>query len=1018
MGDQHYVRCVRHPVSEQTQAAIDRLAGSTGYRSEATIQSDVRLVLLDPALGLVDRGDEVDLEAHVGGLNRIDVEVGSTVIEVKTSLESDTKLSSAKAQLAGYVKQRTVERGGRYVGVLTDGRLFIALHEVDGDLVEATRHRTVGGPLGADALLTWLEGVLATKEGLRPTPNEIADRLGADSSSHALDIASLTALYGAHSDLPTVQLKRALWANLLRSALGTQFRDEDELFLEHTLLVNSADVIAHLVLGLDVTQLSPATVLSGAQFSAHGLYGVVDRDFFDWVVEVPGGDGYIRELARRLSRFDWSSVEHDVLKVLYESVIPAATRKALGEYYTPDWLAHQIVEKVVTDPLNQRVADVSCGSGSFLFYAVRRFLDAAHAAGWPLSKAMHKVSSQVVGVDLHPVAVALARVTYLLALGRERLTLPDRGVLSVPVYLGDSLGWDQRSDLFSAHALVVPTEEGDQLFSSELRFPEHLLTDAARFDDLVEALVTEAGRAAGTDTGRLSAGTVRRLALDEADMRALDANFTRLRQLHEAGRDHIWSYYIRNVARPAWLAREENRVDVLVGNPPWLSYRHMSQHMQEEFRRMSKQRNLWEGDNATITHQDLAGLFIARAIERYLKIGGKFGYVVPNPVVDRDYWAGFRRAQFEEANVAFETSWDLRRLRPHLFPRGSAVAFGARAHHALQMPLDIEVWSGRAPSPHAPAGGPLTSITRSAGKAVIGSATEASAYTGRFMQGANLVPRLLFRVEPDTQSQLGTPAGCVAVRSERTAGEKAPWKALPTHVGVVEQEFVWPTVLGEHLVPFRITGSCKFVIPVTPRGELLDPDKSRIDQWPGLANWLRRASRTWQEHSSGKLSLLEQIDHMRKLRQQVPVPTTRVVYNGSGMHLAASVLRDSRVLVEHGLYWAAVSSPDEADYLVAILNAPALTELVRPLMSYGKDERHIDTHVWKLPIPKYSADDPAHQKVVELSRILACEVAEMAFPTANFVANRRLVRGHLKSSEHGRALNDAVATLLDSLVHE
>ncbi len=140
--------------------------------------------------------------------------------------------------------------------------------------------------------------------------------------------------------------QRDLWANLLRSALGTQFTNSEELFLEHTLLVNSAEIIAHLVLGLDVEQLSPATLLSGDQFTIAGLHGVVDRDFFDWVLEVPGGDGFISALARRLARFDWSKVEHDVLKVLYEEVISAETRKALGEYYTPDWLANRVVSQV------------------------------------------------------------------------------------------------------------------------------------------------------------------------------------------------------------------------------------------------------------------------------------------------------------------------------------------------------------------------------------------------------------------------------------------------------------------------------------------------------------------------------------------------------------------------------------------------------------------------------------------------------------------------------------------------
>lgn len=46
-------------------------------------------------------------------------------------------------------------------------------------------------------------------------------------------------------------------------------------------------------------------------------------------------------------------MEHDVLKVLFESAIPAQTCKN----YTPDWLAHGVVATTVTDPLRERVLD-------------------------------------------------------------------------------------------------------------------------------------------------------------------------------------------------------------------------------------------------------------------------------------------------------------------------------------------------------------------------------------------------------------------------------------------------------------------------------------------------------------------------------------------------------------------------------------------------------------------------------------------------------------------------------------
>ena len=70
------------------------------------------------------------------------------------------------------------------------------------------------------------------------------------------------------------------------------------------------------------------------------------------------------------------------------------------------------------------------------------------------------------------------------------------------------------------------------------------------------------------------------------------------------------------------------------------------------------------------------------------------------------------------------------------------------------------------------------------------------------------------------------------------------------------------------------------------------------------------------------------------------------------------------------LYWASVASEKEADYLCAVLNAPATTEALRPLMSYGKDERDIHKHVWQLPIPKYEAANSTHQRIVELGQAL------------------------------------------------
>ncbi|MEV4001928.1 N-6 DNA methylase [Actinomadura sp. NPDC049753] len=982
------------------------------------MQADIRQLLLTGGLGLSDHDLSVDLETPVPGRRRIDIEVGFTVIEVKKDLRSTAVVADAQRQLAGYVDSRSRHTGQRYVGILTDGTDWRAYHLRAGELVETTRHALRPSRPDLVALLTWLEGVLATRTNVPPTPREIEAQLGASSSGYALDRAALAAMYADHGQAPTVQIKRELWAKLLRSALGTQFTDDDELFLEHTLLVNSAEIIAHLVLGLDVTDIQPATLLGGHRFTLAQLYGVVEEDFFDWVIEIPGGESFIRSLARRLARFDWSNVDHDVLKVFYESVIGTDTRKRLGEYYTPDWLAEQVVEQAVTDPRHQSVVDPACGSGTFLFHAVRRNLAAAEQADVPLGQALAELTDRVLGIDLHPVAVALARVTYLLAIGRDRLTDQRRGPITVPVYLGDSIQWTQRVDLFSEGNLLISAGVGNRMYEDELRFPDHLLADAGAFDRLISELADLAtkNRTPGS-IPRLTA-LFKRLAIPEADQPAITDSFRTLCELHDEGRDHIWSYYIRNLVRPVWLSRTANRVDVLVGNPPWLSYRYMPAEMQKIFRQMSQDRGLWHG-NTVATQQDLSGLFVARAVQQYLKTGGTFAFVLPNAVLDRGYFAGFRAGHYpdpsEVTTVAFTESWDLRRIRPHFFPRGGAVVLGRRSSTAQRLPVETQRWTGKLPRGSLTWAEATVHLSRHPARLVVHDVDDEapSPYGARFANGATIFPRLLFFVRPQPSSPLGYGAGRRAVQSQRSSTEKKPWKDLPDLSEVVETEFIRPVLLGESVLPYRVLPPREAVLPLAGT-EILHSDHDRLDLYPGLSRWWRSAEQLWNENrSSDRLSLLDQLDFRRKLSVQLPGTPLRLVYGKAGMHVAAALVDNPTAVIDHKLYWATVTSRAEGMYLCAILNSPALTDAVRPLMSYGKDERDIDKHLWKLPIPLYNPDNPVHQRLADLGQTEADLINELDLDTSgNFVALRRSARDALAAGTAAPEIEEIVIELL------
>jgi SAM-dependent methyltransferase len=811
-------------------------------------------------------------------------------------------------------------------------------------------------------------------------------------------------------------MKRALWARLLTSALGTQFEDSDDLFIEHTLLVNSAEIIAHAVLGLHPETITPASLLAGERFDESGIYGVVEHDFFDWIVELEEGRVFVRTLSRRLARFDWSAVEQDVLKVLYESIIGAETRKRLGEYYTPDWLAHIVVEETVDTPLTQRVLDAACGSGTFLFHAIRRYFAAAEASGIAVPEQINGVTRHVIGMDLHPVAVTLARVTYLLAIGRDRLIHPDRRTIQIPVYLGDSLQWQEQSiDLWSAGNLTIRADDDRELFDSELRFPDALLDDAARFDELVTELANRAARQRpGAAVPSLNA-VFQRLAVPQQHRAVIEGTFRTMCRLHDEGRDHIWGYYVRNLARPMWLAREANRVDVLVGNPPWLAFRHMTTEMQVAFRRMSEVRGLWAGPEQA-THQDLAGLFVVRACQLYLRNGGKFGLVMPNTAIDREHYRGFRIGGYGDATVGtaigFTSPWDLRRIRPHFFPRASSVVFGTRSNgRPVPMPEMAQIWTGRLPTTNASWGLASATLTHATGLLRRSGVLTRSPYASSFTQGAVMLPRFAFYVKRKVVSALGLPHGRVSVISSRSVQEKKPWNAMESLEGVVELEFMRPIFSGDNVFPYRTAGENLAIIPCSSRS-LLDPEQIELN--PGLQHWWSRAEKIWNEHrANDRLDLKGQLDFQSKLSKQLPVPELRVLYNRSGMHVVAAKTDNRRAIVTSSLYWCSVRSHEEANYLCALLNAQITTELTRPLMSYGKDERDIAKHVWDLSIPIFDHGNALHVRLAQLGVVAEQIAATFTInPNLHFAATRRHIRQRIEETPEGREIDEIVYELI------
>lgn len=820
----------------------------------------------------------------------------------------------------------------------------------------------------------------------------------------------LRELWQQAQTIPEAELKHELWSRHLEFVYGTLIEPE-ELFLQHTYLTVVAKTMAVRVL---VSGPIPAgELLRGQPFTQIGLHGAVEADFFDWVLLVPGGADLVDRIAVQVGRFRLAEIEVDVLKAIYESLIDPRQRHYLGEYYTPDWLAQWVCDEVLEDPLNTRTLDPACGSGTFLFHATRRFLAAAENADIPLQEALDRCTDHVFGIDVHPVAVLFARVTYLLAIGADRLTRRT-GPIYIPVYLGDAMQWDVRQLLSEEEVEIAVPGEAPLLFPGAVARDPHLL------EQVIGTMRQLADQGASARAFRtwLAANT----ALPNSDCDILVESYEHMRALHEAGRNHIWTYIVRNLTRPLWLSLRQGRPDLVIGNPPWLRYNAMSAELQERFRQASKARGIWVGGKLA-TQQDLSGYFFARVAERYLRIDGRIAFVMPFAALTRGQYKGFRGGRFGDrhavyATVQYDRVWTFESDVKPLFEVPSCVIFGHKDVASARLPPTVVAFSGHLPRRDAtPEEARHHLASAEADWPAMAGANDASPYRDLFKNGATVYPRRLFLVVPSDGGRFGVDANAPLVESRMGSQDKAPWKDIPALRGQIERRFIKPLLLGETIAPFRALEPFLAVIPWESRQrKVLDAGAALEAGFPHLARWLREAGRLWDNHSSGDMSLVEQLNYHGKLSAQFPIPALRVVYAKAGVKAAATIVRDNHVVIDHKLYCMCPKTEAEGHYLTAILNSETARSRVEALQSEGQyGPRDFDKVMFSLPIPRYRGGDELHRELArsaELAETVAAGVDISEF--RNFKLVRRAVREALAGTGVANRIEALVTALLDS----
>ena len=977
--------------------AADVLGRHNHGDAEANITSAIRDFLVQS--GLVDANEIIE-EEPPSGTSRcfVDLTALDTFIEVKRRVGNGLNARAEYVdQLDSYLAESQQEGQGVRMGILTDGKYWLLRWPGAGPARAVEPYAfTLEDPDGWLPLYEWLrDTALVSLDNLMPDKDSIKEYFGPNSAQYERDFRALKTLYNSHAHRETIRVKRELWEDLLKAALGELARDTlemDDLFVRHTYLSAVIRMVVQARFGIDIQAMAerdPADLLAGEDFrSKTGLQGVMESDFFTWPNEV-GGGALLKTLARRVARFDWQKAPIDIAAILYESVIPPDERRQLGEYYTPPWLARAMVRELVTDPTDQSVLDPACGSGTFVAEAVLHFIEAAKDS-LDAKDTLEWLRFSIAGIDIHPVAVHLARAAWVLAAQPAIEAAAKAGSVSnitVPIYLGDALQLHRREgDIFEQDYDTIRMMDGQQ---TEMRFPLSLVDRAETFD----AVMYDISRHIEEGRDPIQALNAHGIT-DAAEREALEETIAALQQQHSQGRDHIWAYYTRNVVRPVAWGRK--KVDVIIGNPPWLNYNRTVGILREGLEGQSKQLyGIWQGGRYA-THQDVAGLFFTRCVDLYLKPEprGVIGMVMPHSTLQTGQYAKWRTGNWKvfrdnavlAVDFSFKKAWDLERLEPNsFFPIPASVVFARRGGvvtPARALEGQVERWEGKTGTDGVRrVGGGITDTSR----------TGQSPYAEYSRNGATIFPRCFFFVEEIENPAIIQAGQTVTVTPFRSKQEKAPWNRLDVTSltgQTIEARYLFDVHLGETVVPYGTLEPRKALLPIDRQNGMLPAYSEAVGSHSGgLEWWMSERWRTvcelWEDNKSpaNKLSMARQLDYYGKLSAQLewwkdsaerPV---RIAYSSSGNPTAA-ILENDDCVVENVLFWLTCKCTQEAFYLVAIINSDVLQKAVAPLMPKGQfGARHLHKHLWKLPIPEFDASNGLHDDIARAGETAAAGAA-------------------------------------------
>lgn len=949
----------------------------------------------------------------------VDAVVGKTAIEYEKNLTVQGIFAEGYHQVKEYsaalcnigIPEEEV------LGVLSDTvrwygyRIHIIGDVVEGrllgpDNIELEQITYIDLSVGTDEEFTrfeqFINQFMARDESRILNASTLASDFGVDSTFYRESIGVFSRVVqdamGEKQDY--AELIKQVWQNFIAYLGATDYGafSLDTYVSEFYLVTVAKTLCANILSGHPIisTEDEIKDILDGNYFLRQNIYNFVDYDYFGWLNDSPYVNRIIpciQALQNRLRAYDFSCLgEQDLFGRLLAQLANREHRLMLGQEFTPHWIARDIVAYNMANIGDEvpRILDMCCGSGVFLIESIKSVREKYNITADTYDERRDSIIfSAVMGFDIDPLAVVLAKVNWIMAM--RDLFPAHTGSITVPIYHADSL--------FVAtpitHRMPTPDEDYYVLTLNQhpIKMPAFLFSPAYRkvFDSFVsksyrlamarasvpedtndaietELLINAVAHESGTELE-----DDKRTVLGETAVEMI----TQLESLQRQGRNGIWHFIISNSYRPGLTEKQFN---CIVSNPPWMAMSKLADNPYKNALRDISRKYSIQPTGAAHPHMELATIFLLSSVDRYLKDGAHWSYIMPASLMSGLNHEPFRNERYQDSNAALETSvaaiWEL----PTDTFKNKAIVLSGEKSNTTPDVIDGRVYTE--PGEYQDCvytlnhQGNRSAWTNRGGDVEVADVIAENALS--FTQGCDLFPRTAL-FHQYTQR----PNGNWNIAPIERTGElwylvSESKKNLCNELTAenFEDEFMYDAFISKHLSPFILAEPAKVLIPGRKVQGVWTPihvnDLALMNA--STAYVFQQIAEAVEQDLAPFLD--ETINIYGKLyRQNFSMGDFLVLSNASGSNPCASYidLRSfdrGRLVIDQTLYWHIAATEDEAIYITGLLNSTALGEAIsdfQPEGGFGR--RHIHTLPYKI-IPPFNPEDDAHREVVEATRSL------------------------------------------------